>query len=326
MTRRDLLLGVPAFALARQALAATPVHIANASGGLTLTMTALMKRMKYLEAFDLTPDLLNVADGTKILGGIVGGSVDLTVASGFGQVFPAVEHGAKIKVLAGAALVPTVALYTGKPYVNSLKDLEGRTVGTGSVGALIHQLVVTLLRKHGVDVAKVRFVNIGGTADVFRAVSAGTVDAGPAEAALLPDAAHYKVRGIPQGNMSSELKEYTYQGAWTSDDQIAKKRDILVRTLAAFAKLYRYVQTPAAKSDFIAARKTVFPTAPQLDHDEQWNYIQTWKPYATDLVLSPERIRYMQELNVSFNVQKTILPFERVADMSIAADAVKLLH
>jgi ABC-type nitrate/sulfonate/bicarbonate transport system substrate-binding protein len=217
-------------------------------------------------------------------------------------------------------------MYTGKPYINSLKDLEGRTVGTGSVGALIHQLVVTLLRKHGVDVSKVRFVNIGGTADVFRGVSAGTVDAGPGEAALVPDAAHYKVRVIPNGDMSSELKEYTYQGAWVSDEQIAKKRDVLVRTLAACAKLYRYVQTPAAKNDFIAARRTVFPNAPQLDHEEQWNYIQKWKPYAVDLALSPERIRYMQELNVSFNVQKTILPFERVADMSIATDALKLLR
>lgn len=33
----------------------------------------------------------------------------------------------------------------------------------------------------------------------------------------------------------------------------------------------------------------------------------------------------MQELNVSFKVQKEILPFERVADMSLAADALKLL-
>jgi hypothetical protein len=33
----------------------------------------------------------------------------------------------------------------------------------------------------------------------------------------------------------------------------------------------------------------------------------------------------MQQLNVSFKVQKEILPFERVADMSLAADALKLL-
>jgi hypothetical protein len=44
-----------------------------------------------------------------------------------------------------------------------------------------------------------------------------------------------------------------------------------------------------------------------------------------DLTLSPERLRYMQELNIRFKVQKQTLPFERVADMSVAADALKLL-
>src|SRR5262245_5803868 len=49
------------------------------------------------------------------------------------------------------------------------------------------------------------------------------------------------------------------------------------------------------------------------------------KPFAVDLVLSPERVRYMQDLNVSLGVQKSVLPFERVCDMSLARDAVKLL-
>ena len=58
----------------------------------------------------------------------------------------------------------------------------------------------------------------------------------------------------------------------------------------------------------------------------EWNYIQTYKPFAVNLVLTPDRLRYVQELNVSFKVQKSVLPFERVADMSLAADAVKLLR
>jgi ABC-type nitrate/sulfonate/bicarbonate transport system substrate-binding protein len=326
-TRRELLLcvsGVASVGLAADT--PTPIRIANASGGLNLTMAALMREMKYLEAFDLAPELISVADGTKILGGIVGGSVDVSMASGFGQIFPAIEHGAKLKVLGGGALIPTIAMFTGKPYVQSLKDLEGRTIGTGSIGALVHQLVVVLLSKYKVDVTKVRFVNIGSSADVFRAVSEGTVDAGPAEAALIDGSGRYKVRPIPHGNMSVELKEYTYQGAWTSDEQIARNRDVLVRALAAYAKLYRFTQTPKARESFIQARRSVFPTAPQSDHEAQWNYVQTYKPFAEDLVLAPERLRYMQELSISFGAQKTVLPFNRVADMSLAADAVKLLR
>jgi NitT/TauT family transport system substrate-binding protein len=98
-----------------------------------------------------------------------------------------------------------------------------------------------------------------------------------------------------------------------------------VRALAAYAKLYRFVQSPKSRDAFLRARRSVFPNAAEVDHVAQWNYVQTHKPFAVDLILSPERLRYMQELNLSFRVQKQILPFERVADMSLAAEALKLL-
>ena len=332
-SRRDLVLGASGAAIsnslfiwsAAAASKPTPITIANASGGLNLTMAALMRQEKFLESFDLAPDLLQVADGSKILGGVVGGSVDASMMSGFGQVFPAIQRGAAIKILGGGALLPTLALYTGKPDVKSLKDLEGKTVGTGSVGALVYQLTVTLLKKYTVDISKVRFANIGASADIFRAVSAGTVDAGCGEAALIEDDAKYHVRLIPHGNMSVELTKYTFQGAWASDRKIATERNALVRTLAAYAKLYRFVQDPKSKEAFLLASRAAFKNASEHDHELQWDYIQTYKPFAVNLTLSPERLRYMQELNVSFKIQKEVLPFDRIADMTLAADAVKLL-
>jgi len=304
---------------------ALPVRIANAAGTMELAMGELMRRERFLESFGLAPDVMNVADGTRILGAIVGGSVDLSVMSGFGQVFPAIAHGAPLKILGGGALLPMLALLSAKPDVRTLKDLEGRTVGTGSVGALLYQLTVLLLRKYRVDVSKVRFVSIGSSADVFRAVATGTVDAGAGDAALMGQAAEHGVHLVEHGNMTVELPQYTFQGAWTSDRAIATKRDTLVRTLAAYAKLYRFVQTAAARNAFLAACRTVSPRAPESDHDAQWRYLQQYKPYDARLMLSPQRLRYMQAVNVSFGVQRAILPFDRIADMSIAADALKLL-
>ena len=57
----------------------------------------------------------------------------------------------------------------------------------------------------------------------------------------------------------------------------------------------------------------------------EWQFAQKYKAYDTDLTLSQERIDYMQKLNVEFGIQKTVLPFNEVADMSLAKDAVKLL-
>jgi hypothetical protein len=53
---------------------------------------------------------------------------------------------------------------------------------------------------------------------------------------------------------------------------------------------------------------------------------QRFKPFASDLMLSPERVRYMQQINLDFHIQNEMLPFERVVDMSLAQDAQKLLQ
>jgi hypothetical protein len=100
---------------------------------------------------------------------------------------------------------------------------------------------------------------------------------------------------------------------------------VLVRALAAYGKLYRFVQQPGGHGAFLQARRVVYPRAPDSEHEAAWNYVHTYKPYAVNLAVTPERLRYMQQLNVSFKVQQGILPFERVADMTLAADAVKLL-
>jgi ABC-type nitrate/sulfonate/bicarbonate transport system substrate-binding protein len=301
------------------------VHIATAAGGLNLTMSELLRQQKFLESFDLSPDVVAMADGSKIVGGIYSGSIDVSPMSGFSQVFPAVERGADLKIINAATLIPALALFSGKPEVRSLKDLEGKVVGAGAVGSLVHQLTVTLMRKYSVDVSRVRFVNIGSNADVFKGVMAGTVDAGAGPASFFDDAEAYKVHAIANGNMSVELKEFTYQAGWTSKRVIDARRDVLVRVLAAYAKLFRFVQQASAQEAFLTARKAVFPDASEREHLGEWNYLQVYKPFATDLMLSPERVRYMQQINLDFHIQNEMLPFDRVVDLSLAQEAQKLL-
>ena len=125
--------------------------------------------------------------------------------------------------------------------------------------------------------------------------------------------------------MAVELPEFTYQGAWTSDQVISRKRETLVRVLAAYAKLYRFVQTPEAKDAFLRARKTIYPNGTELEGLLQWRFVQTYKPFSTDLVLSEERLNYMQKLNIELKYQSKILPMDKIADMSLARDALSLL-
>jgi len=327
--RRKLLQGLSAAAVLAAAgcsrgSSEKRVRIAT-SAGLNLTMSELLHQQRFMESFGLEAEMVAMADGTKILGGIYSGSLDISPMSGFGQLFPAMEHGAEMRLINAATLVPLTALFSGKPNVRTLKDLEGKVVGIGALGSLVHQLTVALLRKYSVDVSAVRFVNIGSNTDIFKGVMAGTVDAGSGPASYIEDAESYKVHVLQNGNMSEELKEFTYQAGYTSRKLIETKRDSLVRVLAAYGRLFRFVQDPSSKEAFVKARKTVLPSSADREHVAEWEWLQKVKPFAPDLTLSAERINYMQQINIDFKIQKQILPFERVADMSLAQDALKLI-
>ena len=64
--------------------------IANAAGNLNLAVQELLRQQGYMEEFGLEPTFLNVADGGKILGGLLSGDLDSSMMSGFGQVC---DHG-----------------------------------------------------------------------------------------------------------------------------------------------------------------------------------------------------------------------------------------
>lgn len=310
---------------ARAATAPIQVNIVNTASNSTMALQELIKQQGYFEEFGLAATTLNVADGSKLMGALFSGSSDICILSGFSQVFPAVEKGGKMKIIAGAGLLLQDAIYSAKPDIHHVKDLEGRTVGSGSPGALLHQFTVALLRKKGVDVSKVKFVNVGSSASVFNAVVAGTVDAGPSLIDVYPEQKKYGVHSLEDGDLWKELPEYTYQGSYAADRAITEKREALVRVLAVYGKLYRFLSSPNSHDAFMRARAAVLKKSDVAEGEFEWQFAQKYKAYATDLTLSEERIDYMQKLNVEFGIQKKVLPFNEVADMSLAKEALKLL-
>jgi ABC-type nitrate/sulfonate/bicarbonate transport system substrate-binding protein len=302
-----------------------PVRIINTAATFAATVQQLMKDKGYLEQQGLQPTFLSVTDGSKVIGALLSGDADICTASGFNQVLPAIERGGKLKVLAGSEVLLLHLIYSCRPEIKTLKDLEGRTVGTGQVGALLHSIMVALLRKNDVDPKKVTFVNVGSSADVFRSVAAKVVDAGPSELDYQSQAAKFGVHSLSDGNFWDGLPEYTNQASYTSEQAISERRDTLVRTLAAYANLYRFISSPESKDAYLAARAAALNKSEPEEALAQWNFFQSHKSFATDLLLSQERVRYMQDLNVSLGVQKNVLPYEQITDMSLARDAMKLV-
>ena len=298
------------------------IKIVNTQGNATVTLQELMRRKGYLQEFGVEPQITYVSDGSKLMGSLLSGENDICMFSGFGQVLVAIEKGAKLRIVAGAVLKPEHAFYTKRPEIRSVKDLAGKTIGTGSIGALLHAMSISLMRKYGVDTSGVRFVNIGSSVDVFRAVAAGTVDAGIAEIDVYDQQAKFGVHVLQEGDLWKELPEFTFQASYASERAISQNRAAIVATLAAYAKLYRFLLTPESKDAFIEAQTAALGRADPAAAEWQWRFFRDTQIYDTDLVLSPERVKWMQDLNVSLDVQKRVVPYENVVDPSLGREAL----
>jgi ABC-type nitrate/sulfonate/bicarbonate transport system substrate-binding protein len=314
---------VPRTAVAAN-FAPAQVNIVNTGANDSLALQMLVKDQKYLEEFGLNATTLNVSDGIKLTAAVVTGASDIGILTGFGQVFPAIENGAPLKLIGAAMLPPDFAVYTGNPQVRTLKDLEGKSVGTGAIGALVYASMAAMLQKEGVDLKKITFVNIGSSTDVFKAVAAKKVDAGPAQHDFVKVASQYGVRVI--ADAVKVIPEFTNQGTFTTDRAIAQKRDVLVRTLAAYGRAYRFVNARDSETTYVKAyTEAVGPGSDEAGRD-RWEWMNSVQGYDVNIEMSAARINYMQQLNVSLGTQKAVLPLEKVADMSLARDAVKLLR
>ena len=206
----------PFVATRGRAQAMLSVNIANAGGNLTAVLQQILAHGRYFEKEGVDAKISNVSDGSKLLASIISGSSDVVMMSGFSQVFPAIEKGAKVKIIGGAVTLGQQAIFSKRDDIHEVKDLVGKTIGVGAVGSQLHQVVVALLLKHGIDPGRVTFANIGSSTDVFRAVAAGKVDAGPAQIDFLKQQDKFGVHTLKDANFWQDLPEYTFQAAYTS--------------------------------------------------------------------------------------------------------------
>ena len=133
------------------------------------------------------------------------------------------------------------------------------------------------------------------------------------------------MHALSNGQLWAGIPEYTNQATYASDSAIATKRDVLVRTLAVYGQVYRYVTGPNSRDAYIAARKVLTSQDDPQEAITYWNFIQQYKPYNLELALTDDRLTFVQELNKQFGVQQRILSIPEVSDMSLARDAYKLL-
>jgi ABC-type nitrate/sulfonate/bicarbonate transport system substrate-binding protein len=310
---------------ARHGASRQPLGAAITNGISGLVVQELARSQGYLAQLGVERKVLVVSDGSKCVAALVSGAAKICVGTGFNQLPPAIANGARLKIIAGAMNLCSLAMFSAKPDIHRVEDLAGKTIGIGAIGAVVHQTTIILLKKKGVDVNTVHFRNVGSAADIFKAVAAGTVDAGFADVDIFDEQQKFGVHALSDGLLWKELPDYTNQATYSSDDAIRRDRDSLVRLLAAYGKVYRFISSPGSRAAYLQAWRRVSGHPDPTEAATQWNWIQQNQPYDTGMILTDARLDLVQRMNVAFGAQQTVLPIAEIADMSLAKDALRLM-
>src|SRR5690349_14248 len=148
-----------------QLLCGVPYEVARADG--------------YFKNHGLDVQLVYTRGGNAAMQALIGGAVDYAATALDVAMQAYVNVGADIRRFAVTGQLPLFAVVTAPKTasrIQSIKDLEGKTVGISALGNADHSLTLYLLKEAGADAAKVQFATMG--VNLFEALRQGQIDAG----------------------------------------------------------------------------------------------------------------------------------------------------
>lgn len=130
----------------------------------------------FASKHDLKLEIVALKNGVLAHKALLAGEVD-SIESSPGAAILAVSRGADIKVVG--------CDWPGVPHglmvrstITKVEDLRGKTIAVAAPGSLPNLLINAILEHHKMAASDVRFANLGGDLDRYKAVVAGVADAG----------------------------------------------------------------------------------------------------------------------------------------------------
>jgi NitT/TauT family transport system substrate-binding protein len=186
-------------------------------------------------------DLLFTGSGAEIMGAIIGGSVDLSVAGGISTVIGGYGRGAPLRVFS-SEMAGQPEIYWFVPAnspIKTLADMNGKTIGYSATGSSSHAALLALLAQEKVNATPTA---LGGVTASITAGMSGQVDA--AWAAMpygLKDLEEGKIRIIARAADIKVLQGRTVRVNVTSTSTLAAKKDQIERYMTGYKETIDYM-------------------------------------------------------------------------------------
>src|SRR6516165_401624 len=195
----------------------------------------------HFKAHGLDVQLVYTRGGNAAMQALVGGAVDYAATALDVAVQAYANVGADIRRFAVTGRLPLFAVVTAPDtasQIQSIKDLEGRTVGISALGNADHALTLYLLKQAGADAQKVKFATMG--VNLLEALRQGQIDVGvvqePALTLLRRAGARVLVNAMDLEDAKHHLGgSFEFMGLAVRTKEIEGRRPEMVALAAALA-------------------------------------------------------------------------------------------
>ncbi len=261
----------------------------------------------------------NLTGGTQILKSVVAGELE-SASIGTSSVIAAVAEGADI-IGVGSMFVKVPHVIAARGNVNQVTDLVGKSFAIVQPGDFSHALMLAILDKHQIPPDKLTWVSItgGGEAARTQALLAGKIDAGAITPEFLP-----QLRQDPQikiFDVSQEIPDYVRQLIMVRGADVRERPELVQAFVTTMLRAARYALDNRQETLQLAAK--IVGEAPE-SLNETFD-LHTQGLVQTDLLVTPQQMAFMQDLNVKLDVQKTSVPVEKLLVTRFQQEAIKQL-
>ena len=251
---------------------------------------------------------------------LLAGQVDI-VQGNPSEALLATQKGGKLKFVGSTMPGQNYALYA-KPGVGSLSDVAGTTLGVSTPTGLPAVVAKAMLLQSGVDPAKVKLVNAGGSPDRYKAVVSGRIQ-------VASDPLDYAAQAQKDGikvlaRAKDVVPDFPRYALIARTDVLEKKGAEVTNLIAGLVEGIRYADAHEDEAAALAAKTLKVPTSdPQIS--------ATYKEFhdggylAMNGEIPVKQIKYLADLQVRLGITKSPVQVDPMVDDSYRKKAIDQL-
>ncbi len=222
------------------------VDLAFCSQLLCVIPFEVAKAKDFFKDEGLDVNLISMKGGPPAVTALVGKSVDF-IGTTMDLVVRSTSEGKPIVMVTSTARLPFFALVTSPGQaasVTTLRDLVGKTIGVGNLGATDHLLLQYLFTQNGIDPRQVTYIALGP--NILHALRAGQVTAAMVQEPALTLITRQGGRVLANFMNRQEAEKilgshYQFMGLITRPDVLTEQKELVRKMVRSIVRANKFI-------------------------------------------------------------------------------------